>query len=70
MFWCKIFEKSIQKWLVRSDDSLDELSKTDYYLTKCLYHTSFDNHAGFRLPSPSELNGCSLMVVLDIRSYM
>jgi hypothetical protein len=54
---------------VRSDDSLNELSKTDYYLTKCLYHTSFDNHAGFPL-SPSELNGCSLRVVLDIRSYM
>jgi hypothetical protein len=48
---------------VRSDDSLNELSKTDYYLTKCLYHTSFDNHAVFPLSSPSELNGCSLRVV-------
>jgi hypothetical protein len=55
---------------VRSDDSLNELSKTDYYLTKCLYHTSFDNHAVFPLSSPSELNGCSLRVVFDIRSYM
>ena len=41
MFWCKICKKSIQKWLVRSDDSLNELSKTDYYLTKCLPMSHF-----------------------------
>jgi hypothetical protein len=45
-FGVNFVNKSIQKWLVRSEDSL-----TDYYLTKCLYHNSFDNHAGFPLPS-------------------